>query len=298
MNKKPFVLYAASDKKYGDFLVDHWFCSLRAHVDLSKIDVRILDYGLSTAQRYYLEHEGAAVVPCVKDGHVAVVRFRDLARDLRAHPYRQVLAADGGDIIFQADIAPLFELSPDRFRAVPEDLNSGFDLFLREEYFSRQTIAAIRRATALRPQINAGFILGPRRAFLSLCDTIGREIRDPTAFGPDQLIVNMVLHESGYLPLPRGYNFVIATSKEEFEIENGIFRFRDSLEPIPVVHNAGNWKFLRPIKDFGYGPAHNSLKTDVLHTLRLFHQSSDLIQTTRNRLRRFAQAALAKALTS
>jgi hypothetical protein len=298
MEKNPFVIYAASDSKYGDFLIDHWFRSLRDCVDLSKTDVRILDYGLTTAQRYYLAHEGAGVVPCVKDGHVAVVRFRDLARDLRKAHYQQVLAVDGGDIVFQTDIAPLFELSPDRFRAVPEDLNSGFDIFLKEDYFSKGTIEEIRRTTALRRQINAGFLLGPRRAFLDLCDTIGRLVLDPTAFGPDQLVVNLVLHRDGYVSLPRGYNFVVATARREFCIEGGVFRFADDGSPIPVVHNAGNWKFLRPIENFGYGPTHNRLKVDVLRTLRILHQSNDLIQTTRGRIRRFARSALRRNLAS
>lgn len=298
MESKPFVIYAASDKKYGDFLIEHWFSSLRDHVDLSRTDVRILDYGLSTAQRYYLEHEGVGVVPCLKDGHVAVIRFRDLARDLSDHAYRQVLAVDGGDILFQSDIAGLFEWHPERFRAVAEDLNSGFDIFLREDYFSRETITRIRRATALRPQINAGFLLGPRNGFLDLCDTIGRLVLDPRAFGPDQLVVNMVLNEGGYVSLPRDYNFVVATAKEPFIIEDGVFRFADTNRPIPVVHNAGNWKFLRPIEDFGYGPTKNRLKADVLTTLRFLHQSNDLFQTTRGRIRTFARTAIEKALVS
>lgn len=298
MKNKPFVIYAASDRKYGDFLIDHWLRSLRSHVDLSKIDVRVLDYGLSTAQRYYLEHESVAVVHCVKDGHVAVVRFRDLARDLRTTGHQQVLAVDGGDILFQADIAPLFEEHPHRFRAVAEDLNSGFDVFLKEEYFSKKTIAEIRKVTALRRQINAGFLMGPRLAFLALCDTIGELVLDPSAFGPDQLIVNLVLHRDGYFALSRGYNFVVATAHEEFVIENGVFRFQTSGDPIPVVHNAGNWKFLRPIENFGYGPTHNHLKVDVLNTLRILHQSNDLIQTTRGHIRTFARTAFAKPLVT
>ncbi len=292
MSAKPFVLYTASDKKYGDFLIDHWYRSLRDHVELSQIDVRVLDYGLSTAQRYYLEHEGAGVRRCVKDGHVAVLRFRDLADDLRERACAQVLAVDGGDILFQADIAPLFALHPERFRAVPEDLNTGFDIFLREEYFSRATLTAIRRATALRPQINAGFLLGPRRAFLELCRQVISLVLDHGVFGPDQLVVNKVLHESGYLPLPRGYNFVVATAQQEFDIVEGVFVTREDQRPIPVVHNAGNWKFLRPIQDFGYGPEHNRLKPDVLNTLRFLHQSNDLLQNTRGRIRLLARSAM------
>lgn len=296
MEKHPFVVYTASDQKYGDFLIDHWYRSLRENVDLSRTDVRVLDYGLSTAQRYYLEHEGASVIRCVKDGHVTVIRFRDLARDLRTQGYSQVMAVDGGDVVFQGDVAPLFELRPDRFRAVPEDLNSGFDLFLREEYFTRPTIAAIRRSTALRPQINAGLLVGPRDQFLALCDQVGWQVLDPTVFGPDQLVVNQVLNDRGYVPLPGWWNFVVATSRTQFIIEDGRFLTKEDHRVIPVVHNAGNWKFLRPIRDFGYGPGHNQVKAEVLSTLKFLHQSNDLFQTTRGRLRRFARSAWERAL--
>ncbi len=295
---KPFVIYTASDKKYGDFLIDHWFTSLRENVELSQTDVRVLDYGLSTAQRYYLEHEGVGVRRCVKDGHVAVIRFRDLALDLENSSYQQILAVDGGDILFQEDISELFTANHDRFRAVNEDLISGFDMLLREEYFARETIAAIRKATALRPQINAGFLLGPRKGFLSLCDQINRLVLDKTAFGPDQLVVNKVLNERGYVALPRDFNFVLATSREKFFIENGVFYAEPSRRRIAVVHNAGNWKFLRPIEDFGYGADRNHVKRDVLRTLRLLHRSNDFLYQTNGRIRRFATTALKRAFIS
>ncbi len=295
---KPFVIYTASDAKYGDFLIDHWLRSLRASVDLSKIDVRVLDFGLTTAQRYYLEHESVGVRRCLRNGHVAVVRFREMAQDLREHSYEQVLAVDGGDVIFQGDVAPLFEAHQPQFRAVPEDLISGFDIFLTETFFSRETIDRIRRTTALRPQINAGFLLGPRDAFLTLCEEVDRLVLDKSAFGPDQLVVNMVLHSRGYVALPCGFNFVLATARRRFLIENGVFIFEDTLRPIPVVHNAGNWKFLRPIEDFGWGSDHNKLKRDVLATLHLLHHSSSFLKATDGRIRRLARSAWDRTFAS
>jgi hypothetical protein len=192
----------------------------------------------------------------------------------------------------------LFLFHESKFRAVPEDLISGFDVFLTESYFSKETIDQIRRSTALRPQINAGFLLGPRNTFLDLCDQVTRLVLDKTAFGPDQLVVNMVLHAQGYAALPGDFNFVLATARRKFLIENGVFLFEDTLRPIPVVHNAGNWKFLRPIEDFGYGPDHNKLKRDVLATLHLLHHSSSFLKTADGRIRRLARSAWNHAFAS
>jgi hypothetical protein len=292
---KPFVIYTASDKKFGDFLVDHWFRSLRESVDLSRIDVRVLDFGLSPAQRFYLEHNGVGIRRCTCDGHVAVIRFRDLARDLADSSYEQVLAVDGGDIVFQDDIAPLFLKDQDRFRAVQEDLKSGFEIFLKEEYFSRETIGEIQRVTDNRPQINAGFLLGPRNLILDLCGEIERLVLDKRDFGPDQLVVNKVLYETDFVPLPRGCNFVLATAQEGFVVEKGVFYSTVTHGKIPVVHNAGNWKFLRPIDNFGYGPGKNRVKPDMLSTLQFFHHSNDMLLTARSWIRRFARTTLEKA---
>lgn len=292
---KPFVIYTASDKKFGDFVVDHWFRSLRECVDLSRIDVRVLDFGLSPAQRSHLENDGVGIRRCVRDGHVAVIRFRELALDLADSAYEQVLAVDGGDVVFQADIAPLFLENQDRFRAVEEDLKSGFEIFLKEECFSRESIREIHRVTDARPQINAGFLLGPRDPFLDLCGEIDRMVLNKSDFGPDQVVVNKVLHETDFVPLPRGCNFVLATAQEGFLVENGFFYSMATLGKIPVVHNAGNWKFFRPVDDFGYGPGMNRIKPDILSTLQFLHQSSDRLLTARNRIRRFARTTLKKA---
>lgn len=295
METKPFVIYTASDQKFGDFLVDHWFRSLSESVDLSRIDVRVLDYGLSAAQRLCLERNGVGIRRCARDGHVAVVRFRDLALDLADSAYEQVLAVDGGDVVFQDDIAPLFLEDQDRFRAVQEDLKSGFEIFLKEEYFSKESIREIHQVTDTRPQINAGFLLGPRDLFLELCGEVDRMVLNKHDFGPDQLVVNKVLHEANFVPLPRGCNFVLATAQEGFIVDNGIFYSVASLGKIPVVHNAGNWKFFRPIDNFGYGPGMNRLKPDMLSTLRFFHRFNDRLLTARNRIRRFARTTLEKA---
>jgi hypothetical protein len=292
----PFVIYTASDRKYGDFLVEHWYRSLRETTDLTSIEVRILDYGLSTAQRYYLEHEGAVVVLCVRDGHPAVIRFRDMAADLAVHPADQVLACDGGDIVFQADLSGLFHHHQDQFRAVSEDLHSGYDAFLNDEFFTKEDQKRLQAVLPGHRQINAGFLLGPGDRFADLCRQVDRTILCHEKFGPDQLVVNERLHTEGYVELDAGYNFVVATAKRPFRIVEGTFVFADTAAPIPVVHNAGNWSLLRPVRNFGYGPGRNELKEDVLHTLKLVHQSTSFLVGTRDTWNRLRAQAWRRAL--
>jgi len=166
---------------------------------------------------------------------------------------------------------------------VAEDLPAGFGVWLREPYFTREGAAEVRRVVEGQPQINAGLLVAPRDKMLALADAVTRLVQTPV-FGPDQLVVNFVLHRDGWVSLPTGYNFVVATAQTPFEIDRGVFRFTDG-RPIPVVHNAGNLKFLRPIDDFGWGPDRNHLKNDVWTTLRWVHQSNALLQTTRHRLK-------------
>ncbi|MCW8965168.1 MAG: glycosyl transferase family 8, partial [Candidatus Pacearchaeota archaeon] len=71
--------------------------------------------------------------------------------------------------------------------------------------------------------INAGFLLGPGKKMKSLCGKMLSLLKTYKKFGPDQIVVNYVLHEEGFIPLEKGYNFVISTAREFIEIKNGIF---------------------------------------------------------------------------
>jgi lipopolysaccharide biosynthesis glycosyltransferase len=292
---KKNVIYTARDKKYGGFLIDHWYKSLTQNVDLTDIDVKVLDYGLSTSQKTYLENNNVSVVPCERTGHVTVVRFHDLAKDLVKTDYQQVLLCDSGDIIFQTDISEVFTQSPNCYRAAVEDVTSGFEILVNETFFTKQSVKLISKALMGKPQINAGFLLAPRELFLQICYEIEKLVLDKTKFGPDQIVANYILHTLGFVQLDKKYNFVLATANTKFKIMSGKFYELYSNSLIPVVHNAGNWKCFRPIDDFGYGEDKNRLKPEVLRTLRFLHRSSDFMQTTRNRVTLITTQALARA---
>lgn len=276
------ALYAASDRKYGDFLIEHWLRSLRFSSPEIDLEVRILDYGLSTAQAYYLDHVGVRRIPCVRDGHPAVVRFRDMAIDLERSPADQVLACDGGDILFQTDLTPLFKSHPGDIRAVAESIPSGFDPFLTDAFFTKDDQRRLRSLLPGKPQINAGLLIGPGASMALLGHEVHRMIRRYDRFGPDQVAVNALLHSQGWVELDMGWNYVVATAGRPFVVEDGRFLFADTHQLIPVVHNAGNWSILRPIQNFGWGPDCNQLKPEVLRTLRVVHHSTGLLLGTRD----------------
>jgi hypothetical protein len=269
------AIITASDRKYGDFLIEHWLKSLRENSDLSDIDVVVLDYGLSTAQRFYLEGHGVALFPGERNGHVAVIRYRELRDFLTVNSsYEQVALCDSGDVIFQGDISPVFQKHVNAYRAVPEDYKPLFSAFIGPEFFGPKDRERLSECFIRNPMINGGFVVAPRDKMIALANACLSTIKDYTKFGPDQIVLNGVLYEAGYIELDSIYNYVIATAKEGVRIENGTFLTGKGRMPI-VVHNAGNVGLMRPVENFGFGPKHNVLKEDVYNAIHALYQSTE-----------------------
>jgi hypothetical protein len=264
------VIFTACDKKYGDFLINHWYRSLKENVELSNIDVVVLDYGLSDAQRRKLRNS-VILHKCKRDGHVTTIRFRDMFTYLSGHVYDQVLSIDGGDIIFQADISQLFEKDKTYFRGVYEVYNQFIKIYATSLFFEKEIAAQIKNSLKDRSILNAGVVIGPYKKFLSLCEEYTRIIKDTTKYGPDQAAVHYIVHREGLKPLESKYNFILTTGKDKFKIKNSKFYNEDG-ELIPIVHNGGQLDQLRPIKNFGYGPKYNKLRPVVYRSLRWVHK--------------------------
>ena len=282
-NKKPYLIATSCDRKYGDFLIEHWHFSLQKNVDLSKIDILVLDYGLSKAQSFYLKNHNVLLKECKKDGHVVNLRFRDLLDFLNQNFYEQILICDGGDIIFQADISRLFEENTGTYRVVCERIGPFFEYFITPEYFYKEDIPTLKETLLFNRTINAGFIIAPYEKFKLLCNFVIQKTKDMSNFGPDQILINYLLYKEGFVELPVYYNFIPVTSNIEFEIKNGFF-YDENGNLIPVVHNAGNLSFFRAIENFGYGEGYNILKKDVLITLRAFYTSIHIMNKPRREI--------------
>jgi hypothetical protein len=258
----PFVIVTGCDAKYGDFLIEHWLRSLQENVDLRKIDVVVLDYGLSDGQRATLRERNVRCLLCQKDGHVCNLRYRDIVRLLDETEYEQVLSVDAGDVIFQANVSHLFEFEQEHFRAVAEEFRTPFfeavlDLSeVREEH--RQTMLDYLHG---KPMLNTGVLLGPANKYREFWREFQRYCQGFACYGVDQFIFNYYAYSRGvFRSLAMRYNFVLVTAQRSFRIRQGVF-YDESGGVIPIVHNAGNKDWIRSIERFGYGPNRNHRKT-------------------------------------
>ncbi len=262
------VIFGCTDSKYGDFLIGNWLASLRENVDLSGTDVVVLDYGMTLEQRARLSKEKVKVVKCRRDGHVTILRWRDMVRFLEEHNYAQVLSVDGGDIIFQEDIKPLFEKDRNEVRVVTEDYTIPFEDIFSDNYFTPRNVEKIKETLRGRKMINAGVIFAPRKKFIELGRKLNELITDKSAFGPEQVAVNYILYTSSFVTLDNRYNYVVSSAKRGFHVRDGVFYFAGTEEKIPIVHNAGNHSIFRPIRNFGFGKDHNEVKMFTYYLVR------------------------------
>ena len=273
MASNQHLIVTASDARCGDFLVDHWYQSLRENVRMDGVDIVVLDYGLEKWQQAHMAAAGLEVRPCRRDGHVTNIRYRDTAAVLRERGYSRVLMVDSGDVIFQADIRDLFDDPTEMIRAVCDERKYSLHAVLPIlDDFHPDQRQCIARLLADRPQINGGFVLGPAAAFLRLWEEFQSLTRSLGQFAADQVLLNYSLHRQGFEELPSRYNFVLVAATSAFTVRDG--RFFDAAGClIPVVHNAGGHTLFRRVARFGYGHDRNVVKISsylFVRTLFLF----------------------------
>ena len=258
---KKSVVITSANAATGDFLINHWFRSLRNNNDLTKIDVMVIDYGLTKLHTKILKQAGVIVLQGSKKYHIVNKRFFDAALYLKKHSYEQVLFIDSGDVIFQADISQMLWSSPTHFRVGLIGKRILFYKLLISQHFKEDVKKEIYRVIKHKPVINAGVLFAPVDKFIALCDEMQSLIRDKNEFGPDQIIVNYYLYKNkeSLTIIDSKYNFMMSTAYAGFRIKKGEF-FKLSGEKIAIVHNAGQMNIFRPIHNFGYGPSYNQLK--------------------------------------
>lgn len=266
------AIITMSDAKYGCFLINHWLASLHHNVNLKNTDIIVLDYGLTDIQVEMLVKKGVIVRKCIRDGHVNIIRFRDIPRTISKKSYGQIMMCDGGDIIFQSDVSTLFDKDRGKFRAVCEGINPPFEVYLNSKFFSNEDVKKISKTIKGRKMINAGVMIASKGNIARLCKKTYAMVRDKSSFGPDQLVVNYILFNEGFKELDSGYNYVVTTARRPFYVKNGVFYFTNG-KIIPIVHNAGNYLIFRTVRDFGYGKDCNQLKTFSYFALRALYSA-------------------------
>jgi hypothetical protein len=272
------AIITSSDQNCEQFVLYDWMKSLADNVNLSNIDVIILDYGLSPGVKEALKRRGAIIYPFHKNGAIPTVRFMATTTILRNSDYDQVMTCDGGDLIFQQDISHLFEQDKDSIRAVCEGMAQPFGIYLKRS-LNKDHASRIKKATRGKKMINSGFILAPRQKFIQFLDETQSLVLRNT-WGVEQPIFNYIFYRDGFVELPCAYNFAIGSSIVPYDIKDSKFYFTDG-KLIPVVHNIGRMSWFRPINKFGYGPGKNHknfLKYFAVRSVfKLFHTFYDIL---------------------
>ncbi|MGC8821242.1 MAG: glycosyltransferase [Fervidobacterium sp.] len=273
---KKYLIATACNEKYEKFLINHWLRSLEENVNLSNIDILVLDFGLSENTSTELEKHGVLIIKVEKlDGHINNIRFREL-KDflLKSSKYKQVILCDSGDIIFQADISRIFEIEQSKVKGVIEQISPNMDIVVSDKV---QNSSEIKKFLKGKKLVNAGFVVYPTEVFTNIVEDMFKLIKDPYAWGVDMVLLNYFIYQIGFHSLPVIYNFIPTTATEKYLIRDGKFYLSDGTI-IPVVHNAGGKRFLRPIKNFGYGQGYNQPRQLVISILRTFYKTLSYIR--------------------
>ena len=274
------AIVTMTDDHFGDFVRDHWYASLRDHVDLSDIDVHVLDYGMTEAQRNSLTELGIGCHRAEKDGNVSNVRYRDLATLLEQHDYDQVLMSDGGDIIFQADIRPVMERDKGVLRAACHEYEVPFhEAIMFRSDFDDGRFREIATFLKNKPTVNGGVLLGPANRMKELWSRFNQLTDSFQQFGIDQFLLNYTLFHDGFVELESKYNYSIIARTTNYTVRNGVF-LDEHGDPIPIVHNSGIYEHTRPIRNFGYGPLCNQRRLLVPFVLRTSYRLFNLFRPT------------------
>lgn len=248
------VLYTHCNAGAGDVLIEHWLKSAKLHVDLTGIEIVVLDFGLTDAQRATLRSEGVQLWPAPADGRTSNIQYRELARYLATRPdVDQVVYSDCGDLVFQADIAPLLTYETSMMKAViePEFNVALHGMTLGFGDVRPERLDEIRKTIGARPTANCGFLVGPRLKMAAIWDTYQAFCHGAGLHGTDQLIINYILRRDGFVELDRTWNFVTFINGQHYFYDADGF-LRQPAGRIAVVHNAGRYDSVRSIAGFGY----------------------------------------------
>ncbi len=265
------VIITCSNEKYGDFLINHWFRSLKENVNLTNLDIVVIDYRLNKSQKAQLLKEKIILFKGTKKYHIVNKRFFDARKFLSKNKYDQILFIDGGDTFFQEDITDVFNKDKNTFKVVPLGMEVLFFEWFIFDNFEKKLRQKIWKIVKNKTVINAGVIFAPYHKFLSLCSNMEKLIKDKDAFGPDQIILNYYLYQKGFIFLDSKYNFMMSTEENGFIVKKGIF-YKHNGEKIAIVHNAGQMDFFRPINNFGYGKEFNQIKHVIYNVKKTQYQ--------------------------
>ncbi len=272
------ILYTHCNAGAGDILIHHWLRSAKLHVDLTNIEIVVIDFGLTDDQREQLRKEGVQLWLGRADGRTPNIQYREIASYLATRPdVNQVMYSDCGDLIFQADISPIFEHHTAMMKAViePEFNVALHGITLGFGDVRPECLADIRETIGESPTANCGIVVGPRERMMAIWDTYQLCCHGTKLHGTDQLIINFILYRDGFIELDRSWNYVTFINGRKFYYDADGF-LCDQESRIPVVHNAGRYDSVRTISDFGYRRGRIKPRA-YTESIRFFYRALDLL---------------------
>jgi hypothetical protein len=270
------ILYTHCNAGAGDILIHHWLRSAKLHIDLTHIDIVVIDFGLTEHQREQLSEEGVQLWPARADGRTPNIQYREIASYLATRPdVDQVVYSDCGDLIFQADITPILQHHTTMMKAVlePEFNVALHGMTLGFGDVRPERLAEIRATIGEQPTANCGIVIGPRDRMMAIWDTYQLFCHGTELHGTDQLIINYILRRDGFIELDRTWNYVTFINGRRFYYDADGF-LCDQAERISVVHNAGRYNSVRTITDFGYRSGRIKPR-GYTESIRLFYRALD-----------------------
>lgn len=274
---KRHVIITASNRKCGNFLIDHWLVSLKKNVNLDQIDIVVVDYGLTKNQRKKIAAEKIILLEGKTGGNLMINRFIDAAKFLFKTDYDQVLVIDSGDVIFQKDIAHLFRKDKDRIRAYQYNTNPlYFDYFIKRNFLGRVREILWENLNN-KAVFNSGVIVLPGNKLIELGKLIEKMGKNNKKFSSDQVLVNYFIYRNEYKTLSIDYNFTPGDKNGTFEIRNGKF-VKKKGHVYAIVHNAGRTSTFRSINKFGYGKSYNKLSLTKYYFKKFFYWGTEVIK--------------------
>jgi hypothetical protein len=250
----PGRVLAAFDRRHARKFHRLFLASLRASGN--REPVTAVAYGLYPSERRLLAAlPGVDVVALPANRvHPAIRRLRDFQTVIARWPEETAVAYwDAGDVLFQARVAPVWDLvraHPDVLLAVRDTIGYPENPVIGPWTSTIRDLKARHRAFGLlstNPYLNGGFAAGTARALLRYLQEAHRlrhsaALRGTSDWG-DQTALNLYCHSDPgrWREIPQGWNYCLCHRDPRHFRVRPDGRFESTLgEPIQVVHgNAG-----------------------------------------------------------
>lgn len=275
---KKNAIITSTNLRDVDFVINHWYKSIKKNVDLKNIDVVLVGLDLSKEKISEAKKTGLKVYSYNLNGrNVVMNRFKGIIQFLKENNYENIIITDGGDVLFLDDVSSFLNKKKDKIEVVREHYrNFFFHSLINEKNFSKENTQKIKKLISNKKVINIGVLIGNSKKIIKLLENMYKFVKKES-FGPDQVIINYLLYKDGFEEIDELYNFIPNVTKRKIKSSKSNFLLKNN-EKIKIIHNAGGLKFFRVIKDFGYNNSKNKINKLQYLMVRFFFKISSIIK--------------------